>query len=35
MMKTLASVGPEVAKRKPGLDKAYEVFAEASKRTAQ
>ena len=35
MMKMLATVGPEVAKTKPGLDKAYEVFAAAAKRTAQ
>ena len=35
MMKTLASVGAEVAKRKPGLDKAYDVFVAAAKRTAK
>ena len=35
MMKTLADVGADVAKRKPGLDKAYEVFAAAAKRTAK
>jgi TRAP-type transport system periplasmic protein len=35
MMKMLASVGPDVAKTKPGLDKAYEVFAAAAKRTAK
>jgi TRAP-type transport system periplasmic protein len=35
MMKMLVSVGAEVAKRNPGLDKAYDVFAAAAKRTAQ
>ena len=35
MMKMLVSVGADVAKRKPGLDKAYEVFAAAAKRTAK
>jgi TRAP-type transport system periplasmic protein len=35
MMKMLASVGPDVAKTKPGLDKAYEIFAAAAKRTAK
>jgi len=33
MMKTLAGVGEDVAKRKPGLEKAYNVFAEVAKRT--
>jgi TRAP-type C4-dicarboxylate transport system substrate-binding protein len=33
MMKTLADVGADVAKRKPGLDQAYSVFAEVAKRT--
>jgi TRAP-type C4-dicarboxylate transport system substrate-binding protein len=35
MMKMLASAGPDVAKTKPGLDKAYEIFAAAAKRTAK
>ncbi len=35
MMKSLAAVGAEVAKRKPKLQQAYEVFAAAAKRTAQ
>jgi TRAP-type C4-dicarboxylate transport system substrate-binding protein len=35
MMKMLATVGPDVAKTKPGLDKAYDVFAAAAKRTAK
>jgi TRAP-type C4-dicarboxylate transport system substrate-binding protein len=35
MMKTLVAVGAEVAKRKPGLDEPYEVFAAAAKRTAK
>jgi TRAP-type transport system periplasmic protein len=33
MMKTLAGVGADVAKRKAGLQPAYEVFAAAAKRT--
>jgi TRAP-type transport system periplasmic protein len=33
MMETLAGVGADVAKRKPGLEQAYEVFAAAAKRT--
>jgi TRAP-type C4-dicarboxylate transport system substrate-binding protein len=35
MMKMLVAVGAEVAKRKPGLEKPYEVFAAAAKRTAK
>jgi TRAP-type C4-dicarboxylate transport system substrate-binding protein len=35
MMKSLAAVGAEVAKRKPRLQQAYEVFAAAAKRTQQ
>jgi TRAP-type transport system periplasmic protein len=33
MMKTLADVGADVAKRKPGLEEAYKVFAEVAQRT--
>jgi TRAP-type transport system periplasmic protein len=33
MMKMLADVGADVAKRKPGLDQAYKVFAEVAQRT--
>jgi TRAP-type C4-dicarboxylate transport system substrate-binding protein len=33
MMNTLQTVGQDVAKRKPDLDKAYQVFAAATKRT--
>jgi TRAP-type transport system periplasmic protein len=33
MMKDIIPVGVEVAKRKPGLDEAYKVFAAAAKRT--
>ena len=35
MMKMLVAVGAEVAKRKPGLQKPYDVFAAAAKRTAK
>jgi TRAP-type transport system periplasmic protein len=35
MMKSLADVGAEVAKRKPELEKAYNVFVEVAKRTAK
>jgi TRAP-type transport system periplasmic protein len=33
MMKDIAAVGAEVAKRKPGLDQAYNTFVEVAKRT--
>ncbi len=33
MMKDIAAVGAEVAKRKPGLDQAYDTFVEVAKRT--
>jgi hypothetical protein len=33
MMKSLVAVGAAVAKRKPKLEQAYEVFAAAAKRT--
>jgi TRAP-type C4-dicarboxylate transport system substrate-binding protein len=33
MMKSLLSVGPDIAKTKPGLEDAYKVFAAAAKRT--
>jgi TRAP-type transport system periplasmic protein len=33
MMKSVAAIGAGVAKRKPGLEQAYEVFAEAAQRT--
>jgi TRAP-type C4-dicarboxylate transport system substrate-binding protein len=35
MMKSLTDVGAEVAKRKPELEKAYNVFVEVAKRTAK
>jgi TRAP-type transport system periplasmic protein len=35
MMKSLADVGAEVAKRKPELEKAYNVFVEVAMRTAK
>lgn len=35
MMKSLADVGSEVAKRKPELEAAYKVFVEVAKRTQQ
>jgi TRAP-type C4-dicarboxylate transport system substrate-binding protein len=35
MMKMLTDVGADVAKKKPELDKAYNVFAEVAKRTAK
>jgi TRAP-type transport system periplasmic protein len=35
MMKSLADVGADVAKRKPDLEKAYNVFVEVAKRTAK
>ncbi len=35
MMKDIAAVGAEVAKRKPGLDQAYNTFVEVAKRTQQ
>jgi TRAP-type transport system periplasmic protein len=33
MMRSLAAVGADVAKRKPGVEQAYDVFAEVAKRT--
>jgi hypothetical protein len=33
MMKSLEAVGAAVAKRKPRLQQAYDVFAEVAKRT--
>jgi TRAP-type transport system periplasmic protein len=33
MMKSVAAIGASVAKRKPGLEQAYEVFAQAAQRT--
>ena len=33
MMKTLASVGADVSKQKPGLSAAYQVVIDAAKRT--
>jgi hypothetical protein len=35
MMKSLAAVSAEVAKRKPGLEQAFNVFAAVAKRTQQ
>jgi TRAP-type C4-dicarboxylate transport system substrate-binding protein len=35
MMKSLAAVSAEVAKRKPGLEQAFDVFAAVAKRTQQ
>ena len=35
MMKTLGSVGEDVSKAKPALHEAYEMVAEAAKRTRQ
>ena len=35
MMKTLASVGQDVSKSKPALHDAYEIVADAAKRTRQ
>jgi hypothetical protein len=35
MMKQLQAVGAAVAKRKPALEQAYNVFAAVAKRTAQ
>ncbi|HTV26842.1 MAG TPA: TRAP transporter substrate-binding protein [Xanthobacteraceae bacterium] len=35
MMKSLTDVGADVAKKKPELEKAYNVFAEVAKRTAK